>query len=86
VVTVAHVQSVDHVKIVAEIAVVAAETVAVVETTEVDVEMIAEVAVKTATVVSQTADHVRLSQLQTTQCRSASKTNSTANLTVTNKP
>jgi hypothetical protein len=48
------------------------------------VETIAEVAVKTATVVNQTADHVRLNQLQTMQCRSASKTNSIANSTVTN--
>jgi hypothetical protein len=82
--TVAHVQSVDLAQIVAEIAVDAAETVAAVETTVVVVETIAVVAVKTATVVNQTADHVRLNQLQTMQCRSASKTNSTANSTVTN--
>jgi hypothetical protein len=82
--TVAHVQSVDLVRIVAEIVVDAAEIVAAVETTVVVVETIAEVAVKTATVVNQTADQHRRLLLQTMQYRSASKTNSTANSTVTN--
>jgi hypothetical protein len=72
------------VRIAVEIVVDAAEIVADVETTAVVVETIAEVAVKTATVVNQTADQHHLSLLQTMQCRSASKTNSTANLTVTN--
>jgi hypothetical protein len=81
---VAHVQSVDLVRIVAEIAVDAAETVAAVAMIVVVAETIAEVAAKTATVVNQTVDQHRLNQLQTMQCRSASKTNSTANLTVTN--
>jgi hypothetical protein len=82
--TVAHVQNVDLVRIVAEIAVDAAEIVAAVETTVVVVETIAEVAVKTATVVNQTADQHHRLLLQTMQYRSASKTNSTANSTVTN--
>jgi len=69
---------------VVEIAVDAAETVVAVAMIVVVVEMIAEVAVKTATVVNQTADHVHLSQRLTMQYRSASKTNSTANSTVTN--
>ncbi len=80
----AHVQNADLVRIVVEIAVDAAETVAAVAMTVVVVETIAEVAVKTATVANQTADHVHLSQLLTMQYRSASKTNSTANSTVTN--
>lgn len=78
-----------HVKIVADAATTvedAAETGAAVETTVVVAATIAEVAVKTAIVESQTADHVHLNQLQTMQCRSASKTNSTANSTVTNQP
>jgi hypothetical protein len=82
--TVAHVQNADLVRIVVEIAVDAAETVAAVAMIVVVVETIAEVAVKTATVVNQTADHVHPSQLLTMQYRSASKTNSTANSTVTN--
>jgi hypothetical protein len=82
--TVAHVQNVDLVRIVAEIAVDAAEIVAAVETTVVVVETIAEVAVKTGTVVNQTADQHHRLLLQTMQYRSASKTNSTANSTVTN--
>ena len=63
-----------------------AETVAAVAMIVVVVETIAEVAVKTATVANQTADQHHLSLLQTMQCRSASKTNSIANLTVTNSP
>jgi hypothetical protein len=82
--TVAHVQNADLVRIVVEIAVDAAETVAAVAMIVVVVETIAEVAVKTATVVNQTADHAHLSQPLTMQYRSASKTNSTANSTVTN--
>jgi hypothetical protein len=82
--TVAHVQNVALVKIAVEIAVDAAETVADVAMIVVVVETIAEVAVKTATVVNQTADQHHRLLLQTMQYRSASKTNSTANLTVTN--
>jgi environmental stress-induced protein Ves len=82
--TVAHVQNVDLVKIAVEIAVDAAETVADAAMIVVVVETIAEVAVKTATVVNQIADQHHRLLLQTMQCRSASKTNSTANLTVTN--
>jgi hypothetical protein len=84
--TVAHVQNVVLVQIAAETVVVVAEIAAAVAMIAVVVETIAEVAVKTATVVNQTADQHRRPLLQTMQCRSASKTNSTANLTVTNSP
>jgi hypothetical protein len=82
--TVAHVQSVVLVQNAVETVVVVAEIAAAVAMIVVVVETIAEVAVKTATVVNQTADQHHLSLLQIMQCRSASKTNSTANLTVTN--
>jgi hypothetical protein len=82
--TVAHVQNADLVRIVVEIAVDAAETVVAVAMIVVVVETIAEVAVKTATVVNQTADQHHRLLLQTMQYRSALKTNSTANSTVTN--
>jgi hypothetical protein len=84
--TVAHVQSVDLVQNAVETVVVVETIAAAVAMIVVVVETIAEVAVKTATVVNQTADQHHLSLLQTMQCRSASKTNSTANLTVTNSP
>ncbi len=80
----AHVQSVDLVQNAAMTVVVVVMIAEAVAMTVVVVVMIAEVAVKTATVVNQTADQHHLSLLQTMQCRSASKTNSTANLTVTN--
>ena len=80
----AHAQNVDLVRIAVEIAVDAAETVADVAVIVVVAETIAEVAVKTATVVNQTVDQHHRLLLQTMQYQSASKTNSTANLTVTN--
>jgi hypothetical protein len=82
--TVAHVQNVALVQNAAETVVVVETIAAAVAMIVVVVVTIAEVAVKTATVVNQTADQHHLSLLQTMQCRSASKTNSTANLTVTN--
>jgi hypothetical protein len=82
--TVAHVQNVVLVQNAVETVVVVAEIAAAVAMIVVVVETIAEVAVKTATVVNQTADQHHLNLLQTMQCRSVSKTNSTANLTVTN--
>jgi hypothetical protein len=82
--TVAHVQNVVLVRIAVEIVVVVETIAAAVAMIVVVVETIAEVAVKTATVVNQTADQHHRLLLQTMQCRSASKTNSTANSTVTN--
>jgi hypothetical protein len=82
--TVAHVQNVVLVPNAVGIVVVVETIAAAVAMIVVVVVTIAEVAVKTATVVNQTADQHHLSLLQTMQCRSASKTNSTANLTVTN--
>jgi hypothetical protein len=81
---VAHVQNVVLVQNAVETVVVVAEIAAAVAMIVVVVETIAEVAVITATVVNQTADQHHLSLLRTMQCRSVSKTNSTANLTVTN--
>jgi environmental stress-induced protein Ves len=82
--TVAHVQNVVLVQNAVETVVVVEMIAAAAAMIVVVVVTIAEVAVKTATVVNQTADQHHLSLLQTMQCRSASKTNSTANLTVTN--
>jgi hypothetical protein len=84
--TVAHVKIAVTAVVVETIAADAVTIVVAVAMIVVVVVTIVVDAVKTTTVANQTVDHVHLNQLQTMQCRSASKTNSTANSTVTNKP
>jgi hypothetical protein len=81
------VATVAHVKIAVVVETIVADAETIVAAVVMIVAAVATIvvdAVKTTTVANQTVDHVHLNQLQTMQCRSASKTNSTANSTVTN--